>query len=58
MQWKYRNNMVSDDVDAGSNVNFFYFKMCTKNLNSVSCVGGVSHHYDVVSISVVEFIDK
>ena len=50
--------MVSDDFDAGSKVNFFYFKISTKNLNSALYIGKLSHHYDVVSISVVEFIDK
>ena len=49
--------MVFDDVDVGSKVTFFYAKVCTTKPNSTLCMGKVSHYYDVVSISIVDFID-
>ena len=50
--------MVSDDIDIGSKFKFFDFKVDTKKPDSVLCIGNFSHYYDVLSISVVEFIDK
>ena len=52
------NNMISDDVDASCKVKFFDSIVYTKNHNSTLYMGNVSHYYDVLSISVVEFIDK
>ena len=50
--------MVFYDVNAGSNVKFYNFKVCTKKPNSVLYIGKISHYYDVFLISVVDFIDK
>ena len=50
--------MVSDDVDAGYKVTFFDSKVVTKKPDLSLCMGKVSHDYDIVSISVVESIDK
>ena len=50
--------MIVVDVDAGSRVNFFGTKVVTKKPESSLCLGKVNHYFDVVSISVVEFIDK
>ena len=50
--------MVSDDVDVGYKVIFFDSKVVTKKPDSSLCMGKVSHYYDVVSISVIDFIDK
>ena len=58
IQREYRNNMISDDVDAGYRVSFFDSKVVTKKPESSLCLGKVNHYFDVVSISVVEFIDK
>ena len=58
IQQEYQNNMISVDVDAGYRVNFFDFKVVTKTPESTLCLGKVNHYFDVVSISVVEFIDK
>ena len=50
--------MVSDDVDTGSKVKFYDSKVCTKKPVPAFCMKKFSHYYDVVLISVVEFIDK
>ena len=50
--------MIAVDVDAGSRVKFFDTKVVTKKPESSLCLGKVNHYFDVVSISVVEFIDK
>ena len=50
--------MIKNDVDTGSRVNFFDSKVVTKKPESSLCLGKVNHYFDVVSISVVEFIDK
>lgn len=51
--------MVFDDVNASSKGNFFDSKIDTKTYNSLLlCMGKVGHYYDVVSISIVEYIDK
>ena len=52
------NNMLSDDVDAGSKVKFFDSKVDTKKPDSALCMGKVSNYYDIFSISVVLFIDE
>ena len=57
IQRECRNNMLSDDVDAGSKVNFFDSKVDTKKPDSALCMGKVSHYYDIFSISVVLFIE-
>ena len=58
IQREYRNNMIKIDVDAGSREIFFDTKVVTKKPESSLCLGKVNHYFDVVSISVVEFIDK
>ena len=58
IQREYRNNTVSDDIDTGCNVKFSDSKVDTKKSDSSLCMGKVSHYYYVVSISVVDFIDK
>ena len=50
--------MITVDVDAGSRLKFFESKVVTKKSESSLCLGKVNHYFDVVSISVVEFIDK
>ena len=50
--------MVSDAFDAGSRVKFYDSKVCTKKPDPAFYMKKFSHYYDVVSISVVEFIDK
>ena len=50
--------MIAVDVDAGSRFKFFDTKVFTKKTESSLCLGKVNHYFDVVSISVVEFIDK
>ena len=50
--------MVSDDVDAGSKVRFFYFNFCTKKADSALCIENVSYYRNMFSISVVDFMDK
>ena len=50
--------MIAVDVDADSRVNFFDTKVVTKKTGSSFCLGKVNHHFDIVSINVVEFIDK
>ena len=50
--------MVSDDVDTGSKVKFYDSKVCTKKSDSVLCMRKDSDYCDVVSISVLEFIEK
>ena len=49
---------IAVDVDTGSRVNFFDSKVVTKKPESSLCLGKVNHYFDVISISVVEFIDK
>ena len=58
IQQEYRYNMISVDLDAGYRVNFFDSKVVTITPESTICLGKVNHYFDVVSISVVEFIDK
>ena len=58
IQRKCRDNMLSDDVDAGSKVKFFDSKVDTKKPDSALYMGKVSHYYDIFSISVVLFIDE
>ena len=58
IQREYRNNMIKIDVDAGSRVKFVDTKVVTKKPESSLCLRKVNHYFDVVSISVVEFIDK
>ena len=50
--------MISVDVDAGCRVKFFDSKVVTKKSESSLCLEKVVHYYDIVSIIVVEFIDK
>ena len=50
--------MITVDVDAGSRVKFFDSKVVTKKPESSLCLGKVNHYFVVVSISVIEFIDK
>ena len=58
IQRGYRYNMVSDDIDTSCEVNFFDSKVDTKKPDPALYMGKFSHYYDVVSINVVEFIDK
>ena len=58
IQREYLNNIVSNDVDASYNVQSFDSKVDTKKPDSALCNGKVGHYYGVVSISVVDFIDK
>ena len=58
LQREYHDNMDYNDVDAGCRVKFFDSKVVTKKPESSLRLGNVSHYYDVVSISVVKFIDK
>ena len=58
IQREHRNNVVSDDVDAGYKVKLFDSKVVRKKLNSILCMDKVTHYCDVGSISVVDFIDK
>ena len=58
IQREYRNNMVKNVVDGGSRVKFFDTEVVIKKPESSLCLGEVNHYFDVVSISVVEFIDK
>ena len=51
IQWEYRNN-------AGSKVKFCDSKGRTAKPDAALCIGKVGHYYDVVSKSVVEFVDK
>ena len=50
--------MISVDIDTGYRVKFFDFKVVTKKSESSLCLGKVKHYSYIVSISVVEFIDK
>ena len=50
--------MIAVDVDAGSRVKLFDSKVFTKNHESSLYLGKMNNYFDVVSISVVEFIDK
>ena len=50
--------MIKNDVDGGSRVKFFDTEVVIKKPESSLCLGKVNHYFDVVSISVVEFIDK
>ena len=47
IQREYRNNMVSDNVDAGYKVKFVDSKAFTENLDSILCMDKVGHYYDV-----------
>ena len=58
IQQEYQNNMILVDVDAGYRDNFFDSKVVTKTPESTICLGKVNNYFDVVSISIVEFIDK
>ena len=58
IQREYLNNIVSDNIDAGYNVQSFDSKVDTKKLDSALYMGKVGHYYGVVSISDVDFIDK
>ena len=58
IQREYRNDMVSDDVDAGFKITWSDSKVRTTKPESVLCMVTVGHYYDVLSISSVEFIDK
>ena len=58
IQLEYRTNMVFDDVDANCTVKFFNLQSCDKEIWFRIMYGEVRPYYDVVSISVVEFIDK
>ena len=58
IQLEFRNNMVSDDIHACSKVEFFKFKVCKTKPDSALCMGKVSDYYDVLSIGIVDFIDK
>ena len=57
IQQKYCNNTISVDVDAGCGVKCFDSNVITKNPESSLCMWKVTRYYDVVSLSVVEFID-
>ena len=50
--------MIAVDVDTGSRVNCFDSKVVIKKPESSLCLGKVNHYFDIVSVSVVEFIDK
>ena len=43
---------------SGSKIKFYDSKVCTKKPVPAFCMKKFSHYYDVVLISVVEFIDK
>ena len=58
IQREYRNNIIAVDVDAGSRVKSFDSKVVTKKPESSLYLGKVNYYFDVVSIIVVEFIDK
>ena len=58
IQREYQKYMIAVDVNAGSRVKFVDTKVVTKNPESLLCLGKVNHYFYVVSISVVEFIDK
>ena len=58
IQREYRDNMISVDIDAGCRVKFLYSKVVNERPESSLYLGKVSHYYDVVSISVIEFTDK
>ena len=57
IQREYPNNMVYEDIDARSNVGFFDSKAYTNKSDLVLCIGKVNHYRDVVSTTVVDFID-
>ena len=50
--------MISVDVNTDCRVKLFDSKVVTKKPQSLKCMGKVSHYYDVVSIIIIEFIDK
>ena len=50
--------MDSDDTNTGCRVKFFDSRVVTKKPESSFCMGKVSCYCDIVSMSVVEFIDK
>ena len=58
IQRECRYNMVYVDVGVVCKINFFDSKVVTKILDSTTCLGGINHYYDDISIIIVEVKEK